>query len=163
MNSAKVKNSIGPFIVVVIFIMSSFGLSEIVKTRDWQSIMLITTVSLFAFYVIASSGFNLNKTRALCGILAIHIVLCLSPYILISWAYVNFSISHIDTLFNLIYSTFQSFSIAISTLLIAVSLSPTGLLDDIASRIRIDSYLHRFNMRVGLCVFSVNQAVQWKR
>jgi energy-coupling factor transporter transmembrane protein EcfT len=159
MNSVKVKNRLGPFIVVMLFVMASFGLSEVVRERNWQSIMLITTLSFFAFYVIGSAGFSLNKARALCSILAIHIAFCLCPYVLLSWVYVNLDIARMDYLYNIIYSSFQSFSVVISVLLIIVSLPPSELFDDIARRFRIDIYLHRFNMRVGMCVFSVNPAL----
>jgi len=159
MNSSKVKNILGPVVLVVIYIIARFWLSTIVEVRNWQNIMLISTVAFFAFYVIANSGFNLNKSRAMCGILAIQILFCSFPYMLTSWAYVNLNVSLVDALFNVIYLTYQPFSIATSIMLIAVSLSPPGVFDDLASRFRVDGYLHRFNMRVGLYIFSVDQAM----
>ena len=158
MNSTKVKNSIGPFIVVAIFIAASFGLGEIVEVRNWQSIMMLATVEIFAFFVIANSGFDLNKTRALCSIIALVVLAFSSPFALLAWGTYNLNISLIDSVFNVFYLTYQPFSIVISIMLIAVSISPPEVFDDIASRFRIDSYLLRFNMFCGLHIFSINPA-----
>jgi len=157
MNSAKVKNSLGPFTVVVIYVLASLGLTGYVEIRNWQAIMLFTTVELFAFYVIANAEFNLNKTRAMCLILAIQIICFSLPYTLLAWGFVNLNIAAIDSMFDDFYESYRPFSIVICSLLAIVSLSPPRMFDDIAKRFRVDSYLLRINMFFGLYIFSVDK------
>lgn len=159
MNSKKVKNKIGPFLLVVVFLFASFGIGEIVQSGNWQSIMLLTTVSMFGLYAIANAGFDLNKTRALCAIIAMTLLFCMFPFVILAWATYNLNIPIIDTLYNILNSTYEPFSYAVSTMLILVSLTSPGVWDDVASRFRIDIHLHRFNMFCGLYIFSVDPAM----
>lgn len=158
MNSAKVKNSLGPFLVVIGYILASLMITTAVEPRNWQAIMLFTTVELFAFYVISNAKFNLNKTRVLCLILAVQILFHSLPYTLAAWGYVNLKAEIAATIFDAFYESYVPFSIVISSLLAIVSLSPPRIFDDIAKRIRIDSYLLRINMFCGLYIFSVDAA-----
>ena len=158
MKSDKIKKSIGPISIVLLYITCSFLMSGAMEFRSWESLMVSLVVEIIAFFLIAASGFNLNKARALCAILTIQICY-ISLYILASWAYVNTALVNP---FKLFYFMNQPFSIAISFMLVTASLLPPRILDDLATRFRIDLHLHRFNMRVGLYIFSTNKDVQWK-
>ena len=155
MNGDKVKNATWPMIIVIIYVCCVYVLTSIIEVRNWQAIMLFTLAEVFTFYVIASATFNINKRRAMCLVLSIQIFAFSIPYMLSSWLYVNTSFA---TPFNTLFELFYPFGTATSLMLLIASIIPTGLLNDVSSHFRIDHYLHRFNMRVGLYIFSTEEA-----
>lgn len=160
MNSAKVQNILLPIIIVVTFIAVSYSLSSMITSRTWGNILTLGSLELVCFYVISRAGFNKNRKRFMCCILAIQFSLFTTMYSLVTWFYTNFNIGVIDYIHNAMYSTYETASAVISVLLLLIAVWPERLLDGFAAMVRIDSYLSSINERTGLYIFSVDRIVR---
>jgi len=163
MNSRKVKNKIGPTLVISIFIAISYFISSFFDVMTWRDIMTLGVIEVLCFYAITKCGFSLNRSRILCTILALQIIFYSLPYMVSAWVFKNFNIGPIDAVFDVLYDGYNAVSVVVSILLLVVSVWPERSLDEFSDFIRADFYLGRVNELFGVYLFSVSKDVQWKR
>ena len=163
MNSKKVKNKIGPVFVISTFIAISYFISSFFDVMSWRDIMTLGVIEVLCFYAITKCGFDINRSRILCTILALQIVFYSLPYMISAWVFINFNIGPIDAVFDVLFEGYNAVSVVIAILLLTVSIWPERSLDEFADLVRADFYLNRINERFGVYLFSVKSDVQWKR
>lgn len=163
MNSVKVKNKIGPVLIISIFIAISYFISSFFDVMRWRDIMTLGVIEVLCFYAITKSGFGLNRSRVLCTILALQIVFYSLPYLGSAWMFERFKFDAAYSVYDVLYDGYDAMSVVVSILLLTVSVWPERSLDEFSDFIRADFYLGRVNEYFGANLFSVGKDVQWKR
>jgi len=163
MDSKKVKNKIGPVLVISTFIAISYFISSFFDVMRWRDIMTLGVVEVLCFYAITKSGFSINRSRILCTILALQIVFYSLPYLGSAWMFERFNFDAAYSVYDVLYDGYNAISIAVSILLLIVSIWPERSLDEFSDFIRADFYLGRINEVFGVYLFSVKADVRWKR
>jgi len=117
MNSKKVKDSIGPALVIATFIAVSYFVSSFFGVMSWRDIMTLMVIEFLCFYVIIHCGFSVSRSRVLCTILSLQIVLYSLPYMISAWMFDRFNFNSADAVFDVMYDGYDTVSIVVSILL----------------------------------------------
>ena len=163
MDSKKVKNRIGPVLVISVFIATSYFISSFFENMAWRDIMTLGIIEVLCFYAVKRSGFGLNRTRILCTILALQIVFYSFPYMGSAWIFERFRFDAAYSVYDVLYDAYDVMSVVVAILLLTISVWPERSLDEFSDFIRADFYLSRVNNYFGANIFSVKRDVQWKR
>lgn len=158
MNSKKVKNILLPIIIAITFVLVSFSVSALIPIRTWSNILLLGSMELVCIYVIVMARFSRNRQRFMVCVLSLQFVLYTIPYTMASWVGTNFNFNTADIVHDKLFLMYEPASNIVAFLLILLACWPEGLLNGLASSLRVDFYLGRVNSRLGIYLFSVDKA-----
>lgn len=160
MNSVKIQRVLYPFIIAVVFVASSYSLSDMLTIRTWGNILTLGSLELVCFYVISTAKFNKNRRRFMCCVLALQFVLCTSVYSLLAWTYSSFDFVVIYYIHDFMYTTYETASAVVSVLLLLIAVCPEKLINGFAKMVRVELHLSSINECTGLYIFGVDEDVQ---
>ena len=147
MSAAKVGQAITPFVLVLLFCVLSYWLSSAFEKRTVSNILYSGVIELYCFYLVVEFDMPNSKKRMLCTIFFISMAFLTAPYSIVTWFYVNANISAVDQLHDVMYRTYEPFSIGIVTSLIFVSILPRTTADAVSSMCGADWIINLIGRR----------------
>lgn len=147
MSSSKVSQAIAPMLIVLIFCASSYWLSSVFEKRTVANILYSGVIELYCFYLLVAFDMPASKKRILCTILFISMAFLTAPYSVVTWLYVNTSVTAVNQLHHIMFKTYEPFSLAVATALIFISILPRKTTDVVSSKCGADWVINLIGRR----------------